>query len=35
LSIADDGTITVRPDEIIERKGFDPSQLVRVPKVNA
>ena len=35
LAIADDGTITVRPDEIIERKGFDPSQLVRVPKVNA
>lgn len=35
LSIAEDGTITVRPDEIVERTGFDPSQLVPVPKVNA
>lgn len=31
LSIAADGTITVRPDELIERESFDESQLVAVP----
>jgi hypothetical protein len=29
LTIAKDGTIRVCPDEIIERDGFDDSQLVR------
>ena len=27
LTVADDGTIIVRPDEVIEREGFDPSQI--------
>jgi Rieske Fe-S protein len=27
LALGADGTITVRPDEIIEREGFDPEQL--------
>lgn len=34
LSISADGTITVLPDELIERDCFDPSQLVPAPKVN-
>lgn len=31
LTIAADGSITVRPDEIIERAKFEPSQLVMLP----
>ena len=31
LSIAADGTITVRPDELIERVGFNTSELIAAP----
>lgn len=35
LSIAADGTITVRPDEVIVRREFDPSQLTPADSVPA
>lgn len=35
LTIAEDGTITVNPDEIIQRECFDPCHVVPAPKVNA
>jgi catechol 2,3-dioxygenase-like lactoylglutathione lyase family enzyme len=35
LSIGDDGAITVRPDEVIEREGFDPAQLTMAERAVA